>query len=681
MSSPANPSILSEGPSLRKELFFKAALFLCAIAGFLLHPPNLKEFAQFYVSSGWPDQGAQFLFALLVKAHQWLVPSHQANLNDVTCLQGIFILTLSLVLLVPRLAWKVSAGAQAGLILLWWIFDDISVNCHAIEAWAILLSATFIIVLASWKGSAREWIFCVLAGALLGYLPLMRQSTIGTILAIFAPLLFFGAVIVIRSYFPKQRSSSDAAPAPSQKQHSGGWSVLRTLLLRRQLVRSIPPILVLLCCAFVVKESSQRAWTAVYKTPFMTHGVGWSLFLSLGVSKNPYNVVYNDNFAVQQGLFIEGIPYLSAIEPKHLSKLSDVWKSWVLEDPALLPLGVISKAKYLVRYFSGTLDPLESFSDEQTLQPSWKTALLGCLFFVWFFYCGKLFLSNRSDAMTLLAAGSGGLIVGGFLPLLALVPYRLGSAIACILTLALIILPAAYDIFRKRSPHADDHKEQKENTGAWRLAMVLALLPFVPFTIYCLYRNQVNRRDALELLVQNPSESFQKLGRKFAQRFNRLKPQERTLLVKRLLEIQNSECVLKPASPKVDYLQLFTPVVGLVGDDVLCIAAHMSKDWKMTLPSRAQGPRNSGLLVLKNAEKFSGSVVEPQVPYNFMSIHDDVWDNSLYMFCLPIPPGTREGARFFGVGAFNYRDSSPQTGLVLDYISGGRLLMGTQAGH
>ena len=95
------------------EIGWKTLLFWGLVAGFYLRSPNLKEFAVFYVSPGWPDQGAQFLFTGLLKLKQFWDPSHQPSLKDVAQLQAAFVFLLSVAMLVPKIPLAVTIGGQA----------------------------------------------------------------------------------------------------------------------------------------------------------------------------------------------------------------------------------------------------------------------------------------------------------------------------------------------------------------------------------------------------------------------------------------------------------------------------------------------------------------------------------------------------------------------------------------
>jgi|GEM_PF-3353648 len=649
------------------EIGWKILLFLGLVAGFYLRSPNLKEFGVFYVSPGWPDQGAQFLFTWLLNLKQFWVPSHQPSLEDVAQLQAVFVFLLSVAMLVPRVPLAVTIGGQAAILCCWWTFGDISVHCHAIEAWAIVLCSMLVVVISRWDATPRDWAVIVIFGCILGYLPMMRQSVTGTCVASLAPIGCLLVFLVLR-----QKLTRNPCSPPNSKDRCP--DTVRVPMIVRRLGA---PLIALALIATGSLTASKMLWSWTHKTPMVTHGVGWSLFLSLGVAKNPHNIVYDDAYAMQQGLFIEGRPYTDSSNPQDLEKLAALWGTLVLEDPAQVLIGVTRRAKYLAQYFTGTLDLKKTASDEHTLQSSWITLGLTLIFFACLSSC-LLRLSNSTSGSTLsLAAGGIGLLIAGFFPLLLLVPYRLGSAIGAMLVIVFVLTPAAFSRTEAKA-WADFSPTEISNikfSAFWSL-LVLSLIPVPPIFGYVAYRTTVNRTQAQALLNGDALAHFHKLGRRFAQSFNRLSSSERKILLNRLRAPEyQGEVFQSKASEALVASRLASPALALLDENVICLAVKLSKDWQMFLPTSTGGPRHSTLIALKNKEIVSGILLPSQVPYSFLNIHDDNWDGEYTMFCLPRPPNFLDGLNYIGVSAYNFSGGNDNIGLGLDYISGDRLYL------
>jgi len=656
-------------------------VFLCFVGAFVIRDIATTNLSEFYLNFGaWPDQGAQFLFVSWLKMLVWLNPQHRNSLDDLHVFQAAVVSVFSIVMLLPRLPWLLLVGGQVALVCAWWVFGDISAHCHAIEAWVIIFSAMFVVVLAYWRGGWRDYIVAIMFGVVLGYMPLMRQSASGTFLMPFATIALFGAIAAVLDAC-RRRWSREALPQPPERMESEQKidSIQTTARSERLFLKHAAPVLLLVASFLAVRHGADWMWFRVYQQRIMPHGVGWSFALSLGWVNNVHNVVCDDYYAIQQGLFIDKEPF-KVTDPMAYEKLGQVWREHVVEDPMLLVRGCFEKSHYLLGYFSGTFDPLEHQSDELPNMPSWITLMMGLAFCGASVFLCKQFWRARSSRMMLLSAGTIGLLASGFLVPVVILPYRLQSVIAFILASVFILSPAVYLIARDEAAKAVDLNIHR-NTWVYRLLGILALLPLIPFSAYTAYRSVVNHAEARELLHGDPLEKFQQLGLHFSYRFNRLSHNEQQTVMNHLLAPRYNDRVLRTLSSQDMQWprRIFAPQLALVGDGILCVVARLSQDWKMPLPSYVCGPKNSTLLWLKNADRNSGVWYQFDLyydSYHYLGIHDKDWDGGYHMYCLPAPPDIAEGLQFIGVSAHNIRGGNENASLNLDLISGDRLYRG-----
>jgi len=659
--------------------------FGCFVVAILLAPSANDGF---YMVPADHDVGAQLLFLGWQKLLGLFSSSPRIFARDLFAFQAAVMFLFALLTLLPRVPLLVSIGGETALLVIWLVFGDLSAGYHAIEAWTVVLAGMFIVTIAYWKGGKRDYLVAAAFGAILGYMPLMRQSAGFIVLMPCAAFVSMGAIMgaanlsLIRQEKRerKRRSESTAAPTEGKGIPPGSLWLFS---------RNARPIAVMLALFFAVQFAGDAAVKAIYKTPLRPHGTGYPLVASLGFANNAYGTAWDDDANRFQGLLIESVYW----DPDAYgqARLTQLWLARVLEDPALVLRGAAAKALYLVRYFSGTLDPLATQQDQYPLKPSSITLLLGISFCVGAAGCSLIFFRCRHTRMLVLFTGTIGLLAGSLLPLVIIAPFYLGSAIACSATLLLIVLPAAVVLSREKGA---EELNVERNALSYKFAGAFALVALILLSSFVGVRAAINRANASELLDGDPAEKVKELRHRYMHRFNRLSLTEQQKVLDRLTISKLGPSLFGPIQPfDSDPQRIFTPVLAFIGEGarsiglpptregpkILFVVARMSKDWRMTLPSRLQGPRNSVLVVLKNRDRRAGLHIPNEAPGKYLKIADANWDGRYRMFCLPEPRDIAEGAQFFNVSAYNFKDGEySQGGLVLDLISGDRLYRGGQ---
>ncbi len=406
-----------------------------------------------------------------------------------------------------------------------------------------------------------------------------------------------------------------------------------------------------------------------------SHPAGYSLIQSLGFASNPYCLVWGDECALAQGLLYEGKPWRDD-DPAADKKLMALWRQRVLEDPGMVLRGALAKAGYLVRYFTGTLNPLATQGDGYPLKPSGITLLMGVAFCVAVAACTVIFYRRRTDRLLILAAGTAGLGMAAFAQLVIVVPFYLGCAIAYCLGIFLILLPAVCQVAREtRTDHAE--VVPPRNTLVYRMVGILLLGLGLLVWGFTSYRFIVNRAQARELLAGDPIQKLNQLRLDFAFRFNRLSFAAQQQVIVRLLAAPSTQPIFRlPADRQSGPKGIFTPVLAVAGDRILYVVTWMSSDWRMRLPSRGQGPKNSVLLLVKNADRLGSTLGWLESPDKYIKIANANWDGRYRMFVFPAPSDYAADAKFLGVSAYNFKGGEETEGVGLELIAGDRLYPG-----
>jgi hypothetical protein len=662
----------------------RVLVFGCFVAAFILAPSKIDGF---YLVQADHDIGAQLLFREWQQLLGVFDSSPRVFARDLFTFQAAVMFLFALLMLLPKVPLLVSIGGEAALLVIWFVFGDLSASYHAIEAWTVVLAGMFIVTIANWKGGKRDYLVAAAFGAVLGYMPLMRQSATFIVLVPCAAFVSMGAIISAATIYLTRRKKREKLRSESGAVQTKGKGITPGLLW--SFSRYASPLAVMLPLFFAVQIAGEAAANAIYNARTPPHGTGYPLFASLGFANNAYGAAWDDDATRSQGLLVESRYWES--DSYGQARLTRLWLARVLEDPALILRAAAAKSLYLVRYFSGTLDPLATQQDQYPLKPSSITLLLGISLFAGAVGCCLIFFRYRHDRMLVLFTGTSGLLAGSFLPLVIIAPFYLGSAIACSVTLLLIVLPAAVFLSREKGPGESDFGR---NALSYKIAGALGLLALVLLFGFVVARSAINRAEARELVDSDPAEKIKELGYRYAHRFNRLSSAEQRTVADRLVSSKNGLSIFRPLQPfESDPQRIFMPVLAFIGDGarsmdvpptregpkLLFVVARMSEQWQMLLPSRVQGPRNSVLVVLKNRDRRAGLHIPNEAPGKYLKIADANWDGRYRMFCLPEPQDIAEEAQFFNVSAYNFKDGVySQRGLVLDLVSGDRLYRGGQ---
>jgi hypothetical protein len=488
--------VSGETPALRDALI-KEHLFIGFALAFLSSRSGLLESSRialynFSTRRGVWDPGMDILISAFTHIIHLLHPAYTITVSDVFLIQTALILLFALMMIIPRVPWRVSLGGELCLIIVWLTFNDVSQSGHAVESWTIIICAAALAHLVFWRSSLRDYAVTALFGLILGFMPFMRRSAMFIVVLPFALVLVFGALMWLVHFLRGRQEKAYFVPA-------------------------LGPASMILVLAIGVQWGGLELWAITHKTPFRSHDIGYPLYLSLGFANNPYNIVWDDDCAMATGILEEGVPWHDSFEDER--KLSKLWIQRVREDPTLIINGTVAKGSYLLRYFGGLIDPRAVENDQAPVPPSrFLAALLG-LFLTAFFVSAKAFTRYRHDRMVLLFAGGVGLLVSGILPLLIIVPFYFGSCIATFLSWALILTPAARSIGME-SKGLSNPAEFARNTSVYRIAFSIGFTAILALAAFALFRSVVNRIEAKKLLSGDPVETFAELGYRYSVLFN-----------------------------------------------------------------------------------------------------------------------------------------------------------------
>lgn len=609
---------------------------------------NCAAFLDYYQRDRVGDTGAHFLFSAYIQLIRLFNPGHSVCALDLILWEFSILAILSLVLLAPRVPIRVTIGGHVCLFLVWLMFFEINYFGHAIESWVVILMAMFLVHVVYWKGRLRDYGVALFFGLVLGYIPLMRQSARFIVVGPCILVVGFVVLMIIANVGSRDRTRRT-------------WNFLHFLV----------PVLILLGCTMTIRWGVNRLWAVKYGRPFKTHGVGYPLYLSLGFANNPYNIAWDDDCAVAHGLLIDRTPWLD--DPHGQRRLQEEWLLRVAEDPALVLKGMVAKGAYLLRTFSCSIDPRKIEADGAPIKPSWSLTLLAVVFIAAFVFCIPIFRRAGENRLLILMAGATGLLISSVSPLLIVVPFYFGSCVTAMLSFVFILAPAVF-LVGKSATNVSPSPQADRNTRVLKMFLTLCLTALFIIGIFTWFRREVNRREAYELLNGPPAVKLTELGYRYAHRFNRLPVDKQRVIIDRFLSPEYKGIVFHAGSRQEGKGEIFRPLMALRGDRSLAIIAQMSSEWKMALPSRVQGPRNSVLMVLKNKDVGPGVLPYYAPPNIFLKISDANWDGCFRLFFLPQPADFEVDAKFFNVSAHNFIDGSHNDGLVLSRISSDRLV-------
>ena len=658
---------------VQQESWIRVAAFLCLLVACWLTAPDMGQLdarVSSYTNMETWDPGAQLLFS----AYRYVIlEGKTATGRDVLAFELGIVAVFSAVSLLARVPIIVALGSQASLFSIWLVFHSVK-YVRAGESWAVVLAAGFLTCLVFWRGEKWDYFTLLAYGTVLGYLPLIRKSA--HLVVLLPPIAVMGFTFLSGCglYFSNQRAA---------RWRKAG--IMRLFLAP------------LLFCVWVVivQHAALQAWTATQPVPFREHGTGNPLLMSLGYSKNPYNLAWDDDVSMARGLLLEKTPWTwhGAEAATWQHRRVELWLHYILEDPMVVLRAMLARTDYLSRFFSGTADLQVIRADGNPAQPSWITTLLGVGFLGAVGLIGWWSFRARGRRMVTLFAGSLGLFLGGLGSLVMIAPFYLGSAIAYCVAFILVLAPAAW-ICVSQERRSKDTTWEVAGTIAYKIFLIVLTCIVLVVTGYTGWRSVVNRAQARVLMDGNLKTQVQELGIDYAHRFNRLSLREQRNILRRLLDSEREVLVYRGTSrpDSVTEGHVFAPILAFLHDEVAYVAVWMSRDWEMTLPSRIQGPRNSMIQLLRNTSDGPRKVRYFDAPWSHLKIADANWDDSYRMLCFPQlyskslerfagerPAELGKPVKFFHVAAFNFGGGSHMSGLSLLQVGEGRLEMPEKA--
>src|SRR5438093_1590822 len=126
-----------------RNIWYRAILFACFAATFFLISSEAmmrcSQLLEQYIILGKEDAGTQWLFNTWLRTLLWLNPNHRVFGEDLFAFQTAVLFLFAVLMLAPNVPLAVAIGGQLTLLLLWWVFGEISEDRHAIEAWNVTL--------------------------------------------------------------------------------------------------------------------------------------------------------------------------------------------------------------------------------------------------------------------------------------------------------------------------------------------------------------------------------------------------------------------------------------------------------------------------------------------------------------------------------------------------------------
>jgi hypothetical protein len=607
----------------------RLALYLCFAAAFLVtEASSLKEF-------GTSDDPG---FTLLANG-VWAVLGSigAASIDGLVLIRGIqcALMLLCAVLFVhPGLPVRISAGALLSLLLLG-IHFGLPFTAHRTEALAVLVVAVMLVSAAFSSRSKCDLIVAFGLGVFGGYLQLVRESLSPVL---YLPVVAGGITAALLAYWHSRQ-------APKEPSARHVWTFHLIMLLT--------------FAAGAMLSSNVPRWlfSITQKSELPSHGAGYPLFMGLGFVGNPYNIAWDDDTALAYGELVRGRPFrMVSADQEELVKAAI---AIITHDPALLLRNMVAKATYILKFFVLAHDRGVIAGDLLDAEPSlllsvWVgAAALGALMCVWWF--ARLW--SIPQALLLLevtALGTSSLAI-----LLLIVPFYMAGLLTFFIAIVCIVVPAFQELNDAPLPSDAERFAVKRTLAVFAGAIVFAS---VAAAGWVLFRDVMNDREASEIMAAGAWQKGDRLNLEYAYKFNRLPVDDQQRLITRIMNDPpplSYRPITPPSGP-------FVPTVVLYRDRVLYIVGRFQRTWRMTLPARVQGPRNSVLIVWPQ-----GPAREPILHYidrqlMYQKITDANWDDKYHMIALP---ARFDPTNLAGLGIYNFSGGGHVEGLALQPVA------------
>jgi hypothetical protein len=222
-----------------------------------------------------------------------------------------------------------------------------------------------------------------------------------------------------------------------------------------------------------------------------------------------------------------------------------------------------------------------------------------------------------------------------------------------------IVVPAIQELNHAPPPSDAERLAEKRTLAFLAGAIVVAL---VAAAGWVLFREVINDREAYEIVVAGAWQKGDHLNLEYAYKFNRLPVDDQQRLIARIMN-DPPPLAYRPTTPPSG---AFIPTVVLYRDRILYIVGRFQRTWRMTLPGRVQGPRNSVLIVWPRGPAHDAILRYLDRRLMYQKITDANWDDKYHMIALP---ARFDPTNLASLGVYNFSAGGHVEGLALQPVA------------
>lgn len=606
------------------------------------------------------DYGIDFLLSVQTVLTHWLTGSNPClGPSDVMrILYAALVLTV-LAGCLPPVPLRVAVGVTLGIHLL--MVGVFATNVgYEFRAWGALTAFQCLLFLALGlqpRLGKIGWASLLALGLMISFSPMIREATqiipLGMLAALGLVLAGWRLVLLWPSWSGRTGTRRFFRGAAARV-------AMLVLLLGGQLV--------------LVRLAVLMVYAHVYHIPMHRlemprHGNAFSLYLSLGMISNPYNIAWEDEIGVAHAELLAGKPLSYSAEA--YDRLSKEYVRLVLEAPDLFIANVWSRVTELGR----TMFLASPGTVENKLWRgcnSWRGHGLPVLFVSALAALAVTlgaFVCRPRRLFGLYLVGALGVVSGANLPAVLIYTGYPWDTCGSLLALVFVVLPAC-SCFAARGPvvehpagTASDESADLDKAGLLRVATGVAIVVGIVLTgagLWAAWSHQRNMDRAERMALRpDPLAEIHAQAQRYVPWFNRMSEKAQEQVLQRLEDSGAAEVWHFAAGDGQQ--AAFHPQVAVLADGKLYVVCRLNDCWKPPAEFFDQGEVNSYLQVVRDADDVLG-----RWPFHmhqgtaaFHRINDRFWENRYRMFCVPCGPRfqPRESIR---VGCFTIVGTNPQ---------------------
>lgn len=604
------------------------------------------------------DYGLPLTVSLIAKTFSYIpfLKDHFFNGRDIIIVYFVLFLLSSIVFLLPKLPLFLTLGSQVALLfsitqINWGFPEARSFSGMAVVTCAVLLAA---LIFAN-ENKKLKLTFISL-GLMAGWLQLWRQTNSSIFLVTFFFIFIAIFIPIVINFIQVKQSKNKFIFKMPNTFKAFSYCFITFILIK----------------LFVVLLYSTIYNHKLSFTTFPKHGSGLPLYLSLGYSKNPYNIAWEDDVGTinYRVIYDKDISY----DEKFQNDLNKEFRRIVLEDPFLFFQNIFHKSKQLHSYLMKSELTLDNDLDITAVTPKKfhrilyiLSSILLSFYIIWFFTNKKV----SWEHLTLFIGGLGILLASLAEPLVVFPGYY-ASTLGLFLAIIFILLPCFLSIQRK------NEKEQTifyTNIGSTSINMYIMMICLstasIPI-IYSIIRVAINNYNAKQLVSDNnPIETIHKLNYQYGYLFNRLSLNEQTKIIDKLKNIKGHQNVLCQ-NDYADKESLFSPVCTIIFQPegkqytTAHLITYLSKDRNIPFPKSDQGPANSFISISKGTCDLSKGFLYDHDKCLYQRIPDANWDNKYHFITVTASKKFTENLTKINISPWNMVRTSTKPFAVLN---------------